>query len=95
MEHTPEPWEYDGGIVVRRDGVKIARLALNGSAIEVRGNGRLIAAGPDMEAALEVIAGLPHGAPCEGFGARRLLFPCSCHVLIAKAALAKARGHSL
>ena len=54
-EHTPEPWEYDGGIVVRRDGVNIARLALNGSAIEVRGNGRLIAAAPDMEAVLEKV----------------------------------------
>ena len=54
-QHAAGPWGYYGGIDVRKiGGAAIARVSLNGNADEVRANGRLIAAAPDLLAALEV-----------------------------------------
>ena len=93
-EHTPGPWvakpHQFGGCwwVDTVDGsIQVSMTTLN----KDEANARFIAAAPDMEKALEVISGSPHGANCDGFGARRMRFQCSCHVLIAKAAIAKAK----
>ena len=62
-KHTPGPWysdtsgEYYAGHVVRHNGVLICRMAtpINARAGKVAANARLLAAAPELLAALEAI----------------------------------------
>ena len=93
-ERTPGPWAVIPNDDARSWDVWALDLSIEAPICDVlsEANARFISAAPDMEKALEVISGSPHGANCDGFGARKIRFQCSCHVLMAKAALAKARG---
>ena len=99
-KHTPGPWEpvWMNNFrylikPVSDDVVEPVGESTNwGDASTAEANAHFIAAAPDMEDALKIIAGSSHGASCEGFGASKRLFSCSCHVLIAKKALDKAGG---
>ena len=82
-KHTPGPWEYNGSSDVKQNnGTGVARVALNGSADEIKSNARLIAAAPDMLEAIEVT--LKRFMDDEGYDA------VNFEELIA--AIAKARG---
>ena len=87
---TPGPWRVSSRLQVKSEKRLVADI-ITGYIPEAEANARFIAAAPDMEKALEVISGSPHGANCDGFDGRRMRFQCSCHVLIAKAAIAKAK----
>ena len=54
--HTPGPWEAVTDTVIDRNGTRVALIPAIGKAFErgeARGNARLIAAAPDMLAALQ------------------------------------------
>ena len=90
--HTPGPWyvladslrigrrsDYVPALVVVAD----CRVAVGASVAESQANARLIAAAPDLLAALEVIGIMGAHSDCAG---------CSDAAAIARAAIAKATG---
>ena len=93
MSHTPEPWFAEAKTVgehtyyiVRTRGLRPTTIAdcwvLGRSEAEQKANAELIAASPDLLAALTYIVAWD-GDAWDGFHAREL----------AKAAIAKAEGH--
>ena len=104
IKHTLGPWEamnahitkVDPGaaqVIFANDLKKIIAFVGTEGDEEAMGNTFLITSAPYMENALEQIAGSPHGAHCPGFGARKRIFKCTCHVSIAKDALSQAKGN--
>jgi hypothetical protein len=94
--HTPAPWHYetgDDGAVIYT-GFTIAKIPIDGS--NWQSNAHLIAAAPEILAALENLRGsIRHGATCRAPQA----FPCSCDAdqlwEMSGAAIAKATGGAL
>ena len=94
MEHTPGPWQYafEGGTVafiVEADGTTVCKLSttLNSTAHSaLPANARLIAAAPDLLAALEVMVKAFKTYAPENEGSE---YNC---VTAARAAIAKATG---
>ena len=86
MSHTPGPWQYDGGYIYGKDKIRpVCETLYYGGEhhAESVANSRLIAAAPEMYAALKAIAAdvdLEQRAP---------------HIThIARTALAKAKGEA-
>ena len=106
MKHSPSPWTIDGGFDA---GIDVGIIDAGGNEIlavppfdgedldewgeQSLGNAHLIAAAPDLYAALEEQLQFTPGGPCQV-----PLVPicrCSdCKNMRARAALAKARGES-
>ena len=102
-EPTPTPWAISRAQIPEfytdewyvNDCLNVESVAIvNGEA-----NALLIVAAAEtaeqrdeLLAVLEGIAKSSHGPQCPGVGARLLIFKCSCHVRMAKAAIAKAKG---
>ena len=88
MTHTPGPWLLEADEVTANDGdVIVADLGLFNSCVadEWQGNGRLIAAAPNLLAALKLIV-QTHDMTCKGED-------CGISGIdLAKAAIAKAEG---
>lgn len=67
-QHTPGPWRVFGATAengtsneIHADGEFIARVFMNGNTLKREANARLIAAAPDLLAALEKLARLGNG----------------------------------
>jgi hypothetical protein len=86
IHHTPGPWRVDAQYICRADGVAIADVwqSMEVSGEEAETNARLIAAAPDLLAALERIMSV---ARCPTMNER-----LSACWKIAHDAIAKARG---
>jgi hypothetical protein len=88
--HSPAPWSIDFDLIEDSTGKPVARVIprLTGEQ-----NHKLIAAAPELLAALENLRGsIRHGATCRAPQA----FPCSCDAdqlwEMSGAAIAKAKG---
>ena len=101
-KHTPGPWETDRNNVhltqiatihqcLNNDWVEVwSPNALGASEEEMEANARLIAAAPDLLAALESIASMyDYEAACGDLASR--LYEATC---LARAAIAKATGET-
>lgn len=83
-QHTPGPWfSAHSGVWVARDwgNQLIAQCGMKGMEAEMPGNARLIAAAPELLAALEVIADV--------LEKEKLLF---VHIVMARAVIRTAKG---
>lgn len=97
-QHTPGPWDWRRGRLMHGDSVDDAgypmpEIALESNYGTSEANARLIAAAPDLLAALEQIVAILSDDRCQVCKA----WPggdCAhdCEVGIARAAIAKARG---
>ena len=96
MAHTPGPWRQAGYAVIRGEGTEEERIAIAGdydtddvSATHLA-NARLIAAAPDLLAALTAAQEVIHGFFCGDKGPPAWEGKCAKECTQAKAAIAKA-----
>ncbi len=103
MSHTPGEWESDGLRVwaYRKEGdallpVYIASLKFHRDYEEAKANTDLIAAAPEMLAALEAVdAEGRHTPECSSWRGKRgpgPVGPCNCYLSDVRAAIKKAKG---
>lgn len=89
-QHTPGPWEWDCGVIppdgpdryadIYKDGGELIIATFNDAIPEGRANASLIAAAPDLLAALREISGLIESGEVYGTEINRI-----CHAAITKA----------
>ena len=90
MKHTPGPWhlaaDADGTMTTNDQGAQITMWPPQGGTVEQCANARLIAAAPDLLAALQTFANLDRSTPSGLWSIR----PELCEA--ARAAIAQATG---
>ena len=86
-EHTPGPWEVNGNhrLDICAGNAGVVATVLAPTTVNGKANARLIAAAPDLLAALEVFVGL-----CPMCYSGQECLDDNCHM--ARAAIAKARA---
>jgi hypothetical protein len=91
MTYTPGPWTLTPDlIVVDKRGAEVVDIHIASQLLEASANGRLIAAAPDMLAALETIRKLVE--PGQEMHLRQAIDAMSDCYQAARAAIAKATG---
>lgn len=99
-KHTPGPWEHDRSYIRSDDGLRVAIVDDDGCGdAEMAANGDLMAAAPEMFAALEawgeydqLLRSLPGEGPVYGGEIAAVDAAYDACVRATAAALAKARG---